>query len=132
MYCLLSALCLAADRTRCHHDVILKQSSARKCMCSALVEFLVPCPHSRIRILIVDYILLEMKHGTSQITKSDLFRSIYVYTTSVKKQMFFTIPGGPLAYTSQHGPLPLCELERALLLAAGMGVTAGTLAFLLR
>lgn len=53
-------------------------------------------------------------------------------TYSVKKQMFFTIPGGPLAYTSQHGPLPLCELERALLLAAGMGVTAGTLAFLLR
>ena len=34
-----------------------------------------------------------------------------------------TIPSGPLAYTSQHEPLPLCELERALLLAAGTGVT---------
>ena len=28
-----------------------------------------------------------------------------------------------LAYTSQHEPLPLCELERAPLLAAGTGVT---------
>jgi len=34
-----------------------------------------------------------------------------------------TIPSGPLAYSSQHAPLPLCELERALLLAAGTGVT---------
>ena len=34
-----------------------------------------------------------------------------------------TIPSGPLAYTSQHDPLPLCELERALLLTAGTGVT---------
>ena len=34
-----------------------------------------------------------------------------------------TIPSGPLAYTSQHEPLPLCELEPALLLAAGTGVT---------
>src|SRR5690348_708686 len=34
-----------------------------------------------------------------------------------------TIPSGPLAFTSQHEPLPLCELERALLLAAGTGVT---------
>ena len=34
-----------------------------------------------------------------------------------------TIPSGPLAYTSQHEPLPLCELERVLLLAAGTGVT---------
>jgi hypothetical protein len=33
------------------------------------------------------------------------------------------IPEGPLAYTSQHEPLPLCELERALLLSAGTGVT---------
>lgn len=34
-----------------------------------------------------------------------------------------TIPSGPLAYTSQHEPLPLCELERALLLSAATGVT---------
>ena len=34
-----------------------------------------------------------------------------------------TIPSGPLAYTSQHEPLPLCELEPALLLAAGTEVT---------
>lgn len=33
------------------------------------------------------------------------------------------IPSGPLAYTSPHEPLPLCELERALLRAAGTGVT---------
>ncbi|HAT45202.1 MAG TPA: hypothetical protein DDW33_04245, partial [Ktedonobacter sp.] len=26
-----------------------------------------------------------------------------------------SIPTGPLAYTSQHEPLPLCDLERALL-----------------
>ena len=34
-----------------------------------------------------------------------------------------TISSGPLAYTSQHEPIPLCELEQALLLAAGTGVT---------
>lgn len=34
-----------------------------------------------------------------------------------------SIPGGPLAYTSQHEPLPLCELERALLVSAATGVT---------
>ena len=34
-----------------------------------------------------------------------------------------TIPSGPLAYTSQLEPLPLCELERVLLLAAGTGVS---------
>src|SRR5947208_1782195 len=33
------------------------------------------------------------------------------------------IPGGPLAYTSQHEPLPLDELERALLISAATGVT---------
>src|SRR6266566_395447 len=33
------------------------------------------------------------------------------------------IPSGPLAYTSQHDPLPLCDLERALLVAAATGVT---------
>src|SRR6266700_2439428 len=33
------------------------------------------------------------------------------------------IPEGPLAYTSQHESMPLCELERALLLSAGTGVT---------
>ena len=34
-----------------------------------------------------------------------------------------TIPSGPLAYASPHEPLALCELERALLIAAGTGVT---------
>jgi hypothetical protein len=34
-----------------------------------------------------------------------------------------SIPSGPLAYTSQYEPLPLCDLERALLIAAGTGVT---------
>jgi hypothetical protein len=33
------------------------------------------------------------------------------------------IPGGPLAYKSQHEPLPLSDLERALLVAAATGVT---------
>ena len=33
------------------------------------------------------------------------------------------IPSGPLTYTSQHEPLPLCDLERALLVAAATGVT---------
>jgi len=33
------------------------------------------------------------------------------------------IPSGPLAYKSQHPPLPLSDLERALLVAAGTGVT---------
>ncbi len=34
-----------------------------------------------------------------------------------------SIPGGPLAYTSQHDPLPLCDLETALLVSAATGVT---------
>jgi hypothetical protein len=34
-----------------------------------------------------------------------------------------SIPTGPLAYTSQHEPLPLCDLERALLVSAATGVT---------
>ncbi len=34
-----------------------------------------------------------------------------------------SIPDGPLAYTSPHDPLPLCDLERALLIAAATGVT---------
>jgi hypothetical protein len=33
------------------------------------------------------------------------------------------LPGGPLAYTSRHTPLPLDELERALLVSAATGVT---------
>jgi hypothetical protein len=34
-----------------------------------------------------------------------------------------SIPSGPLAYTSRHEPLPLSELERALLISAATGVT---------
>jgi hypothetical protein len=34
-----------------------------------------------------------------------------------------SIPSGPLAYTSQHDPLPLSDLERALLICAATGVT---------
>jgi hypothetical protein len=34
-----------------------------------------------------------------------------------------SIPDGPLAYTSQHVPLPLSDLERALLICAATGVT---------
>ncbi|HET9920009.1 MAG TPA: hypothetical protein VFQ30_09240, partial [Ktedonobacteraceae bacterium] len=34
-----------------------------------------------------------------------------------------SIPDGPLAYTSQHAPLPLDELERALLISAATGIT---------
>ena len=34
-----------------------------------------------------------------------------------------SIPDGPLAYTSQHEPLPLSDLERALLICAATGVT---------
>lgn len=33
------------------------------------------------------------------------------------------IPSGPLAYKSRHAPQPLSELERAVLVAAGTGVT---------
>ena len=33
------------------------------------------------------------------------------------------IPHGPLAFKSNHAPLPLSELEQALLIAAGTGVT---------
>src|SRR5258708_12945448 len=33
------------------------------------------------------------------------------------------IPSGPLTYTSQHEPLPLCDLEQALLVAPATGVT---------
>lgn len=33
------------------------------------------------------------------------------------------IPTGPLAFTSDHDPLPLSELERSLLIAVGTGVT---------
>jgi hypothetical protein len=34
-----------------------------------------------------------------------------------------SIPGGPLAYSSPHDPLPLDELETALLVSAGTGIT---------
>ena len=34
-----------------------------------------------------------------------------------------SIPSGPLAYTSQHKPLALCDLEQALLVTAATGVT---------
>ncbi|GAC1697554.1 MAG: hypothetical protein NVS9B9_20090 [Ktedonobacteraceae bacterium] len=34
-----------------------------------------------------------------------------------------SIPGGPLSFTSQHDPLPLCDLELALLVSAATGVT---------
>jgi len=34
-----------------------------------------------------------------------------------------SIPSGPLAFTSRHDPVPLSELERSLLLAAGTGVS---------
>jgi hypothetical protein len=33
------------------------------------------------------------------------------------------IPGGPLTYKSQHEPVPLSDLELALLVAAATGVT---------
>jgi hypothetical protein len=33
------------------------------------------------------------------------------------------IPSGPLAYRSRHAPMPLSELEKALLIAAGTGVS---------
>jgi hypothetical protein len=33
------------------------------------------------------------------------------------------IPSGPLAYKSRHAPMPLSELERAILIAAATGVT---------
>jgi hypothetical protein len=33
------------------------------------------------------------------------------------------IPHGPFAYKSQHDPLPLSELEEAVLVAAGVGIT---------
>jgi hypothetical protein len=33
------------------------------------------------------------------------------------------IPSGPLAYRSEAEPLPLSELERSILVAAGTGVT---------
>ena len=33
------------------------------------------------------------------------------------------IPSGPLAFTSRHEPLPLTELEKAILIAAGTGVS---------
>jgi hypothetical protein len=34
-----------------------------------------------------------------------------------------SIPDGPLSFTSKHDPLPLCDLERALLVCAATGVT---------
>ena len=34
-----------------------------------------------------------------------------------------SIPDGPLAYTSQHEPVPLNDLERALLVLCGTGVS---------
>ena len=34
-----------------------------------------------------------------------------------------SIPDGPLTYTSQHAPLPLSDLERALLICAATGVS---------
>ena len=34
-----------------------------------------------------------------------------------------TLPSGPLAYTSESEPVPLSELERSILTAAGVGVT---------
>ncbi len=34
-----------------------------------------------------------------------------------------SIPGGPLAFTSHNEPLPLCDLELALLVSAATGVT---------
>jgi hypothetical protein len=34
-----------------------------------------------------------------------------------------SLPGGPLSYTSSQAPLPLCEVERALLVNAAIGVT---------
>jgi hypothetical protein len=33
----------------------------------------------------------------------------------------FAMDGGPFAYASEHAPLPLSELEEALLVAAGVG-----------
>lgn len=36
------------------------------------------------------------------------------------------LPSGPLAYTSKAEPVPLSELERSLLIAAGTGVTGWT------
>jgi hypothetical protein len=38
-----------------------------------------------------------------------------------------SIPSGPLAYTSKEKPMPLSELEQALLVAAGTGVTGWNL-----
>ena len=37
-----------------------------------------------------------------------------------------TLPSGPLAYTSAAEPVPLSELERSILIAAGTGVTGWT------
>lgn len=37
--------------------------------------------------------------------------------------MGMEIPSGPLAFRSRHDPLPLSELERAILVAAGTGVS---------
>jgi hypothetical protein len=36
------------------------------------------------------------------------------------------IPSGPLAYTSRHAPLPLSDLERALLVLCGAGISGWT------
>lgn len=38
-----------------------------------------------------------------------------------------SIPDGPLAYTSQHPPQPLSEVERAVLIAVGVGISGWNL-----
>ena len=37
--------------------------------------------------------------------------------------MGMELPGGPLAFKSRHAPVPLSDLEQALLLAAAAGVS---------
>src|SRR2546429_8769276 len=51
-----------------------------------------------------------------------LFRSLFG-RRSRRFGFGMEIPSGPLAYKSQHEPVPLSDLELALLVAAATGVT---------
>jgi hypothetical protein len=69
---------------------------------------------------------LDKKHSTDprleQVLNFSLVQAIFG-RRSRRFGLGMEIPGGPLAYKSQHEPLPLSDLERALLVAAATGMT---------
>ena len=63
-----------------------------------------------------------MSDPISHLLQSPLFSSVFG-RRAPRFGLGMEIPTGPLAFTSRHDPMPLSDLERSILLAAGTRVS---------